>query len=124
VEKRTYSCNSSHAANSLIQFYEPGTDPKNIPSSTGVITAILQIPLDNILRTFVVVHRHKPQPVQFFVDHPELKTAVMHCEPEADRIVIEPSYVITHLTTWKRPANIYCNDAVLIVCWALNQGRR
>lgn len=54
VDKRTYSCSSSHESGSLIQFYEPGTDPKQNQTSTGVITAILQIPLDNMLRTFVV----------------------------------------------------------------------
>ncbi|KAJ7263363.1 hypothetical protein C8J57DRAFT_1629330, partial [Mycena rebaudengoi] len=124
LEKRTYSCNSSHVANSLIQFYEPGTVPKNIQSSTGVITAIWQIPLENILRTFVVGHRHIPLPIQFFADHPELKAAIVQCDPEADGIVIEPSHVSTHLTTWNRPANTYCREAVLIICWALNQGRR
>ncbi|KAJ7459004.1 hypothetical protein FB451DRAFT_1507225 [Mycena latifolia] len=34
VDKRTYSCSSSHGANSLIQFYEPGTDPKQNQTST------------------------------------------------------------------------------------------
>ncbi|KAJ7463017.1 hypothetical protein FB451DRAFT_1495184 [Mycena latifolia] len=124
VDKRTYSCSSSHGANSLIQFYEPGTDPKQNQTSTGVITAILQIPLDNILRTFVVVHKHRLLPTQFFADHPELMTAVVHSEPEADGIVIEPRQVITHLTAWKRPAGVYHTKAVLTVCWALNRGRR
>ncbi|KAJ6569909.1 hypothetical protein B0H10DRAFT_1788833, partial [Mycena sp. CBHHK59/15] len=120
---RTYSCFSSHTSNSLIQFYEPGTNPKQ--TSTGVIMAILQIPLDNVLRTFVVVRRHRPLPIQFYADHPELKTAVVDSEPEADGIVIEPHHVITHLTTWKRPATIYQTDKpVLRVCWALNRGRR
>ncbi|KAF8196359.1 hypothetical protein K438DRAFT_1934075 [Mycena galopus ATCC 62051] len=53
VDKRTYSRSSSYAANSLIQFYEPGIDLQE--TSTEVIIAILQIPLDNILRTFVLV---------------------------------------------------------------------
>ncbi|KAF8200533.1 hypothetical protein K438DRAFT_1758746 [Mycena galopus ATCC 62051] len=105
VDKRTYSRSSSHAANSLIQFYEPGIDPQE--TSTGVITAILQIPLDNILRTFVPVHRHRLLPIQFYADHPELMTAVVALQPEDEAIVIEPRHVITHLTTWKRPADIY-----------------
>jgi hypothetical protein len=48
----------------------------------------------------------------------------VQCDPEADGIVIEPSHVSTHLTTWNRPANTYCREAVLIICWALNRGRR
>lgn len=40
-------------------------------------------------------------------DHPELMTAVVDLEPERDGMVIEPRHVITHLTTWKRPADIY-----------------
>ncbi|KAJ6469929.1 hypothetical protein C8R45DRAFT_1078572 [Mycena sanguinolenta] len=107
VDKRTYSCSSSHSATSLIQFYETGMDMEQKRTSTGVITAILQIPLDNILRTFVVVHRHRPVPIQFYTDHPELKAAIVELEPQADGIVIEPRHVITHLSTWKRPADIY-----------------
>jgi hypothetical protein len=123
LDKRTYSCFSSHASNSLIQFYEPGTNPKQ--TSTGVIMVILQIPLDNVLRTFVVVRRHRHLPIQFYADHPELETAVVHHQPEADGIVIEPRHVITHLSAWKRPAAIYQTDEpVLRVCWALNRGRR
>ncbi|KAJ6503589.1 hypothetical protein C8R45DRAFT_1070244 [Mycena sanguinolenta] len=76
-------------------------------------------------RTFVVVHRHRPVPIQFYTDHPELKAAIVDLEPEADGIVIEPHHVITHLSTWKRPADIYhTNKPVLAVCWALNRGRR
>lgn len=125
VEKRTYRCSASHAANTLIQFYDPGTYPKEKQTSTGVITSIFQIPLDNTLRTFVVVHRHRPLPIQFFADHPELMTAIVDSDPEADGIVIEPHQVITHLTTWKRPADIYhTKKPVLTVCWALNRGHQ
>jgi hypothetical protein len=123
LDSRTYSCFSSHAAGSLIQFYEPGTEPKQ--TATGVITVILQIPLDDILRTFVVVRKHRPLPIQFYTDHPELMTAVVDLEPERDAMVIEPRHVITHLTTWERPADIYnTKKPVLKVCWALNRGRQ
>ncbi|KAF8205250.1 hypothetical protein K438DRAFT_1579669 [Mycena galopus ATCC 62051] len=125
VDKRTYSRSSSHGGNSLIQFYDPGTDPKESMTSTGVITAIIQIPLDNFLRTFIIVHKHQQLPIQFYADHPELKAAVVDSEPETNGTVIEPHHVITHLTAWKRPASIYgTKKPVLKVCWALNRGRR
>ncbi|KAJ7429469.1 hypothetical protein B0H11DRAFT_1665609, partial [Mycena galericulata] len=122
VDKRTYSCSSSHESNSLIQFYQPGTDPKQNQTSTGGITAILQIPLDNMLRTFVIVQKHRPLPIQFYADHPEL---VVDSQPEPDAMVIEPRHVIAHLTAWERPANMYnTKRSVFRVCWALNRGRR
>jgi hypothetical protein len=122
LDKRTYSTASSHIANSLIQFYQPGIDNQ---TSTGVITGILQIPLNNTLRTFIVVNKYRPLPIQFYADHPELKASVVDLQPQDDGMVIEPRHVITHLTTWKRPAGIYdANRPVLVVCWALNRGRR
>ncbi|KAJ7099096.1 hypothetical protein C8R44DRAFT_642361 [Mycena epipterygia] len=125
LDKRTYSCACSHAASSLIQFYKPGTDPTQNQTSTGVITVIYQIPLDNILRTFIVVRKHQPLPIQFYADHPELMTTVVHWDPEANGMVIEPHHVITHLTVWKRPADLYNTDKPVVkVCWALNRGRR
>jgi hypothetical protein len=123
VDGRTYSCSSSHAAAAFVRFYEPGTEPKQ--TATGVITVVLQIPLDDTLRTFVVVRKHRPLPIQFYTDHPELMTAVVDLEPERDGMVIEPRHVITHLTTWERSADIYkTKKPVLKVCWAMNRGRR
>ncbi|KAJ7240964.1 hypothetical protein C8J57DRAFT_1478017 [Mycena rebaudengoi] len=101
VDKRTYSVHTSHAATSLIQFYEPGINPKQ--TSTGVITAIYQIPLDNILRTFVVVRRHQPLADPFYAGHPGLQTEVVDPELEAVGIVIEARQVTVHLSAWERP---------------------
>ncbi|KAJ6568317.1 hypothetical protein DFH09DRAFT_1033703 [Mycena vulgaris] len=123
LDKRTYSVSTSHGPQSLIQFAEPGSNPRQ--TSTGVITAVFQIPLDNILRTFVVVHRHQPLPNQFYADHPELMTAVVDSRLEAAGIVIEAHQVIVHLAAWERPAEIYdMNRPVSAVCWGLNRGRR
>lgn len=125
VDKRTYSCNSSHRGNSLIQFYEPGTDRKDNHTLTGVINTILQVPLDGFLRTFILIQKHRPVHIQSYSDHPELMTAGVYAEPEPDLIVIEPKHIITHLSTWKRTAEIHNTDEpVLLVCWALNRGRR
>ncbi|KAJ6481295.1 hypothetical protein C8R47DRAFT_1218460 [Mycena vitilis] len=125
LDKRTYSCSSSRAGSSRIHFYEPGTNPAQNQTSTGVITAILRVPLDKILRTFVVVRRYRNLPSQFYADHPELMTAVVDLEPEQPAIIIEPRHVITHLATWKSRVQINgATKPALKVCWALNRGRR
>ncbi|KAJ6460473.1 hypothetical protein C8R47DRAFT_123996 [Mycena vitilis] len=125
LDKRTYSCSSSRAGSSRIHFYEPGTNPTQNQTSTGVITAILRIPLDKVLRTFVVIRRYRNLPIQFYADHPELMTAVVDLEPEQRAMVIEPRHVITHLATWKWRVQINgATKPALKVCWALNRGRR
>jgi hypothetical protein len=53
--KCTYSRNSSHHSNSLIQFRIPNSDE---PPVTGVIQTILEIPLHGFLRKFVLVAPH------------------------------------------------------------------
>jgi hypothetical protein len=125
VEKRTYSCSSSHEGNSLIQFYQPGTNRSQNETFTGVIDAILKIPLDNALRTFILVRKHSPLAIQPHSDHPELMTAVVYAEPQLGQIVIEPHHIITHLTAWKRSPDIYhTTKPVMVICWALNRGHR
>ncbi|KAJ7750593.1 hypothetical protein B0H16DRAFT_1374080 [Mycena metata] len=125
LDTRTYSCTTSHIPNSLIQFYEPGTDPKENQTSTGVITAVFEVPLDNILRIFVVLHRFRRVHNQFYADHPKMMCAIVESEPEPNGMVVEPRQIITHLSAWKRPASVYrTNGPVLKVCWALNRGRR
>ncbi|KAK7054060.1 hypothetical protein R3P38DRAFT_2602136 [Favolaschia claudopus] len=126
LDKRTFGCTSSHLGNSLIQFYEPGTarnDSGNL--FTGVIYSISQIPLDGFLREFIFVRKHQPLDITPYSNHPELMAQVVYAEPVSDITVIEPKHIITHLTAWKRSANIYHTRVpVLVVCWALNRGRR
>ncbi|KAJ7200522.1 hypothetical protein GGX14DRAFT_571929 [Mycena pura] len=119
VDKRTYSVHTSHAATSLLQFYEPGVNPKQ--TSTGVIRAIYQIPLDNILRTFVIVRRHQPLADPFYGNHPGFQTKAVDSELEAVPIVIEAHQVIVHLSAWELPGP---NGPIHRVCWGLNRGRR
>ncbi|KAJ6614431.1 hypothetical protein B0H10DRAFT_1950683 [Mycena sp. CBHHK59/15] len=54
---KTYSCHSSHHSNSLVQFRQPNTDEDPM---TGVIRAILEIPLHGFLRKFIFVAPHRP----------------------------------------------------------------
>ncbi|KAJ7149892.1 hypothetical protein C8R43DRAFT_887672 [Mycena crocata] len=125
VDKRKYSCNSSHIGNSLIQFYDPGADQNQVKPLTGVIDAILKIPLDGFLETFILIRKHQLLNISPYCDHPKLMTTVVYSEPDPGLIVIEPKHIITHLTAWKRSAEVYHTDRpVLIVCWALNRGRR
>ncbi|KAJ7245779.1 hypothetical protein C8J57DRAFT_1082078 [Mycena rebaudengoi] len=124
LNKRTYS-NPSHPGNSLIQFYRPGTDAKQNKTWTGVIDTILKVPLDGSLRTFIIVCKHLSLNIPSYSQSPELMTSVVYEEPEPGLIVIEPKHIVTHLTAWKRPAHIHTTDKpVLVVCWALNRGRR
>jgi hypothetical protein len=52
---KTYSCHSSHHSNSLVQFRKPNTDEAPM---TGIIKAILEIPLHGFLRKFIFVAPH------------------------------------------------------------------
>jgi hypothetical protein len=125
VGKHSYSCHTSNQSNSLIQFYEPVNYPNVQKTCTGAIYSILKIPLDNILRTFLLVRKHHPLEIQCFSEHPELMSGVVSAETEPDLTVIEPWHVITHLSAWKRPREIYNTDeTVVVICWALNRGRR
>jgi hypothetical protein len=125
VEKRMYSCYSSHQGNSLIQFYTPGTGRNQNETFTGVIDAILKIPLDNALRTFILVRKHQPLSIPIYAAHPELMATVVYVEPQPGQVVIEPKNLSTHLTAWKRGSETYNTDKpVMVVCWALNRGRR
>ncbi|KAJ6481128.1 hypothetical protein C8R45DRAFT_776350, partial [Mycena sanguinolenta] len=122
---RSYSCYSSHQGGSLIRFYMPHNNRTQMETFTGVIDQILQFPLDNMLRTFILVKKFHSLDVEPFTSHPELMAAVVYTEPETDSIVIKPRHIISHLSAWKRPADIYDTDeAVMVICWALNRGRR
>ncbi|KAJ7189278.1 hypothetical protein C8R46DRAFT_1244969, partial [Mycena filopes] len=116
---------SSHRGNSLIQFYHPETARSDNETFTGVIDAILKIPLDNKLRTFLIVRKHRALVIPPYSNHPELMSSVVYADPEPGQMVIEPKHVITHLTAWTRGPEIYNTEKpVMVVCWALNRGRR
>jgi hypothetical protein len=122
---RTYSCHSSHHSNSLIQFKKPNNDE---PPLTGVIRTILEIPLHGFLRKFILVAPHRPINIDStpYRDLPRLKTTLVEIEPYKRLMVIEPKHVITHLSAWVRPSHIYpgVNKRFMVVCWALNRGRK
>jgi hypothetical protein len=123
--KCTYSRNSSHHSNSLIQFRIPNSDE---PPVTGVIQTILEIPLRGFLRKFVLVAPHRPIDISStpYSCFPRLKTTLVEVEPYKTLLVIEPKHVITHVTSRIRPARTYpgVKKHFMVVCWALNRGRK
>ncbi|KAF7289546.1 hypothetical protein MKEN_01504500 [Mycena kentingensis (nom. inval.)] len=121
---RTYSCHSSHSANSLIEFRLPNSDI----ITTGIIDSIYEIPLHGFLRKFILVREHKALDMTGtpYASQPRLKTRLVAVEPYAKRLVIEPEHIITHLCAWIRPARAYptMNKKFMVVCSALNRGRK
>lgn len=122
----TFSCKTSHEGNSAIQFYNPWTQTRN----TGFIQNIWQIPLDNIMQTFIGVRSHRllsaqeggQAPYEYF---PGFMTQTVDALPSDNIIIIEPMHIITHVTIYPRPAGTYAiSKDVLNVCWALNRGRQ
>lgn len=126
VDDRTYSRIDSHSGNSAIQFRHPDSGH----SKTGSITSILCIPLQGVLRTFFIVTLHKPLPEAElrktpFPSHPRLLTTAVDKVLSDTRVVIESEHIITHLTTYIRPAGTYkVGKPFMVICWALNRGRK
>ena len=122
----TFSCRRSHQGNSAIRFYNPSTQAH----ATGFIEIIWRIPLEGSMQSFMVVWPH----TQLF-DIEEARAPFQNLQGFMSRIVdthstenpviIEPNHIITHLTTFRRPKGTYgIQKETLVVCWALNRGRR
>jgi len=127
VEEKTYSCDLSHHGNSVIMFYNP--QDANI-TYTGVIHTICQVPLHSALRTYFIVHLHQDLPPHFqvlspYTLHTGFASKLVETSPSDYSLVIEPQHIITHLTTYKRPAGTFnIPRETLAICWALNRGRK
>jgi len=122
----TFSTHQSHPGNSSVQFYNPLTHSSN----TGTIEAIWRLPLNARLHTFLVIRPHTPlspedQGKAPFIQFPGLLTQIVDAQQSEQVIIIEPIHIITHLTTFPRPAGTYgIERKTLIICTALNRGRR
>ncbi|KAJ6580220.1 hypothetical protein B0H10DRAFT_1955241 [Mycena sp. CBHHK59/15] len=114
---KTYSCHSSHHSNSLVQFRQPNTDEAPM---TGVIRAILEIPLHGFLRKFIFVAPHRPIDIHNapYKHRPRMKAALVEVEPYKTLVVVEPKHIITHLSTWIRPSQTYpgISKQFMVVC--------
>lgn len=82
------------------------------------------------MHPFVLVSPHCPLSVVHegqapFQHYQGFKTQIVDAEPSQTLIIIEPDHIISHLTTYQRPKNTYgIPRDTLVVCWALNRGRR
>ena len=62
-----------------------------------------------------------------FERYPGFMTKIVDAAPSDDNalVIIEPTHIITHLTTFQRPEGTYSiQQKTLVICWALNRGRR
>jgi len=123
---QTFSCQHSHVGNSAIQFYNPLSQSHD----TGFIQTIYQLPLEASMQTIIGVSPHQSLPFSEeskapFHNHPGYMSQIVDVQPSKNIILLRPDYIITHLTTYQRPKGTYHIDQdTLIVCWALNRGRR
>ncbi|KAJ3926077.1 MAG: hypothetical protein NXY57DRAFT_906240 [Lentinula lateritia] len=126
ANKYTYSCFSSHLGNSSIQFYDRFTQTLH----TGFIHTILQLPLEGILQSFLLVQEHFSLPPAEeqkapYIKYPELMTRIVGAAPSNKIFVIEPQHIITHLTTMFQTKGTYgIPFETYVVCWGLNRGRK
>lgn len=124
--EHTFSCEGSHKGNSAIKFYNRFTQTHD----TGFIQTIWKLPLEGSMHTFMAVCPHKPlSPLEEgqapFIQHPSFMTRIVDALPSNELVIIEPTQIITHLTTYQRPVGTYGIDReTLVVCWALNRGRQ
>jgi hypothetical protein len=124
----TFSCQKSHEGNSAIKFYNPYSREYD----TGFIELIWRIPLEGAMETFLVVRPHRRLPFLSEADapferYPGFMTRIVDAAPLDDTAlqIIEPTHIITHLTTFRRPERTYSiPQKTLVICWALNRGRR
>ena len=125
---RTFSCQKSHEGNSAIKFYNPYSREYD----TGFIKLIWRIPLEGAMEIFLVVRPHRRLPFLSEADapferYPGFMTKIVDAAPSDDNalVIIEPTHIITHLTTFRRPEGTYSiQQKTLVICWALNRGRR
>ncbi|KAF9455478.1 hypothetical protein BDZ94DRAFT_1366470 [Collybia nuda] len=122
---QTFSCQQSHRGNSGIRFYNPLKNSHD----TGFIQSIWMVPLAGTRHPFIVVRPHRPLPEDIegqapFQHYPGFLSRILDANPTDTLLIIEPPHIVTHLTTFWRPAGTYgIKEETLVVCWALNRGR-
>ncbi len=127
LDGRTFSTRTSHEGNSAVQYTIPSTQEL----TTGNIEEIWQLPLNRHIHTFFVIRAHRPLPQALEQLAPFARfrdiyaTHIVDCEPANNIIIVEPQHIRTHLSVYQRPAGTYgIPQKTLVVCWALNRGRR
>lgn len=123
----TFSCFSTQHNSSGIQFKSPDNPSVRL---TGFIQEIWQLPLQNHMQTFFLIRKHKLLPPALLQQTPFpslslFQTTAVDAEPSNQFCIIEPTNILTHLTFYHRPKGTYgINKRILVLCWALNRGRR
>lgn len=127
IGDRTFSIRQSHEGNSAIEFKHPETGCRG----TGFIESILSVPLESRVKTFFVVRCHRPlspleeQQAPFKSFNEKYCVRIMDELPSNNRLIIQHEHVVAHVSTLRRPAGTYgIQRETLVVCWALNRGRR
>lgn len=123
----TFSCKKSHKGNSGIKFYDPSTQSYD----TGFIETIWTVVLEGVSRLFFIVRPHvtlsMPEENQAPFIHFDARysTKIVDCTLSERLVIIELHHIVTHLTTFQRPAGTYgIQKKTLVICWALNRGLR
>ncbi|KAJ6452864.1 hypothetical protein C8R47DRAFT_1204264 [Mycena vitilis] len=126
IGDQTFSRSRSTRGSSAIQFKDPQSDEV----LTGFIDEIWEIPLESHIQTFIMVEKHKllsPAVLETtpFPSFPNFQTTAVHAARSNNYCIIEPRHILTHLTVFKRPKGTFgIRHKILVICWALNRGRR
>lgn len=127
LDGRTFSTRTSHEGNSAVQF----TNPTSQRLETGNIEMIWQLPLEHRIHTFFVIRPHKllspaEENLAPFAQFNEIYGArIVDSDISNQLLIVEQQHIRTHLSTYRRPAGTYgIPRQTLVVCWALNRGRR
>ena len=124
--EQDFGCYKSNRGTCNIQF----RDPASQSILTGIIDEIWQMPLENHMQTFIMVQKHKLLPPELlqktpFPSFPLFKATAVYARHSNQFCLIEPGHIITHLTVDKPPTGTWgIQQKLMIICWALNRGRR
>ncbi|KAK7013213.1 hypothetical protein R3P38DRAFT_2546681 [Favolaschia claudopus] len=127
IGDHTFSRIKSRKKNSRIQFKDP---EDSTTRCTGYIREIWQIPVHNYLQTFFLVEKYKPLALGAIQKTPYhslnlFQATAVSTDPSNNFCIIEPHHILTHLTSYYRPKGTFgILKAILVICWALNRGRR
>lgn len=127
IGDQTFSIQKSHEGNSAVQFLNPRTNQRD----TGNIEEIWTVPLDSTMSTFFIIRPHtrlseaEEQCAPFASFNTKYATRIVDANPSSQPLIVEYQHIITHLSTYKRPAGTYgIPRETIVVCWALNRGKR
>lgn len=134
VDGRTFHTLKSMESGSHIYYYVPGAGSS---TGTGCITAIWQVPLENVMRTFFFVQHHASLSPAANRWNPYsrapcsvLRTNLVLQELSTNFHIIEPQHIICHLVVRKVDKKSYPNickkihKPVMLINWSLDRSRR